>query len=580
MREALQKTVLQSLKNLLPHMPVLGKNYSLRDLQKDTFAGATVAAVLVPQSMAYALLAGIPPAHGLYAALIGGIAGSVWSNSRHLATGPIALVSLLTLTAVAPLAPVGSGTFIALVSALALMVGVIQLAIGSLRLGFLVRLVPQSVLAGFSAAAAMVIIATQVPHILGFSVSSGDFAFEQALNIVRNLHHVHPLSFLVGIVSLGLLFVLKKLAPRIPGTLLVLAFGIFAVYMFDLGRFGIKVAGAIPSGLPVTAIPDLSLGLLLSLGSNALMIALISFMSSYAVMKEMSSRVRQKVDADQELIAQGFANIFSGFFRGLPVGGSLSRTAVNFAAGAVTAWSGVIAALFVLSAIVFLGDVLAYLPNAVLASIVVSAVLPLIDFKQLKQFYEISTTDASIAVATFIGVLFLRPDEALLLGVALALLLYLRRLMWTDTAEVGIHPVWNTIHLRDTFPEVLSYPGVLMLRIDAPLFYASVERLNRDIESKIAKRSQENKLQVRMLVLDFSGVTHIDATGIKDFSELLSELGEQKINVFLIELKRDARLILEKGGALKKVIILNNVPELKIALERNGTAEIKDGKHI
>jgi SulP family sulfate permease len=580
MREALQKTVLQSLRNLLPQMPVLGMNYSFRDLQKDALAGATVAAVLVPQSMAYALLTGIPPAHGLYAALIGGIAGSVWSNSRHLATGPIALVSLLTLTAVAPLAPVGSGVYIVLVSALALMVGVIQLAIGGLRLGFLVRLVPQSVLAGFSAAAAIVIIATQVPHIFGFSVSSGDFAFEQALNIVRNLHQIHPLSFFIGVISVVSLIVLKKIVPRIPSTLVVLMLSIVCVYLFDLARFGVKVAGAIPSGLPITTIPDLSLGLLLSLGSNALVIAFVGFMSSYAVMKDMSTRVRQKVDPDQELIAQGFANILSGFFRGLPVGGSLSRTAVNYEAGAVTAWSGVIAALFVLCAIVFFGDALSYLPNAVLAAIVISAVLPLIDIGQFKRFYEITTTDASIAVATFIGVFFLRPDEALLLGITLALLLYLRKVMWTDTAEVGIHPVWNTIHLRDTFPEVLSYPGVLMLRIDAPLFYASVERLNRDIESKIAKRSQENKLQVRMLVLDFSGVTHIDATGIKDFSELLSELGEQKIHVFLIELKRDARLILEKGGALKKVTILNNVPELKIALERNGTAEIKDGKHI
>jgi SulP family sulfate permease len=210
MYDAVRKTVVESLWNLLPQMPVLGKNYSLKDLQKDAPAGVTVAAVLVPQSMAYALLAGVPPAHGLYAGLIGGIAGSVWSNSRHLATGPIALVSLLTLTAVAPLAAVGSGAYIALVSALALMVGVIQLAIGGLRLGFLVRLVPQSVLAGFSAAAAIVIIITQIPHILGFSVSSGDFAFEHALNIVRNLHHIHPLSFLVGVVSLSLLVFLKK----------------------------------------------------------------------------------------------------------------------------------------------------------------------------------------------------------------------------------------------------------------------------------------------------------------------------------------------------------------------------------
>jgi MFS superfamily sulfate permease-like transporter len=208
------------------------------------------------------------------------------------------------------------------------------------------------------------------------------------------------------------------------------------------------------------------------------------------------------------------------------------------------------------------------------------AVWPLLDLRLFKRLYEITRTDGIIALATFSAVFVMRPDEAILSGVILALVLYIRRVMWTDCVEVGIHPVWNTMHMREGFPEVAAYEGVMMLRIDAPLFYASIERLARDIEFKISTRERENAEIIDTLVLDFSGVTHIDVTGLHDFDELLLGLQQRNVTVYLIELKRDARAILGRGHLLEKLTILNNVFELTEVLARRVRAGGATKKHF
>jgi len=547
---------------LIPHMPVR-KDYSRTDFFADAQAALTVAAVLVPQSIAYALLAGLPPAHGLYAALLGGIAGSLWGSSRHLATGPIALVSLLTLTAVSPLAAAGSPEYIALVAVLALMVGVIQIGLGLLRSGFLMRLVPSSVLVGFSTGAAVMIILTQVPRLLGFYGSTSAFALPQMNFIVRSLPETNWYTLAIGAVSIAVLMLLKRIDRRIPATLVVLMLGIVASYILDLASFGVKLAGDIPARLPISDIPTLSFQTLFALGGDALVIALVGFMSTYAVVKEFSSRTGEKSNADQELVGQGFANLLSGLFRGHPVGGSLSRTAVNYDAGARTAWSGVYAAFVVVLVILFLTPVLSYLPNAVLAAIVITAVLPLIDIKEFRRQYAITRTDGIIAGATFAAVFVLRPDEAVLVGVILALALYLRKVMLVHVVEVAFHPEWRSLVMRSSYPQAEIFPRMLMLRIDAPVFYANIERLSDEIIEAVELWKEKNEAVPEVLLLDFSGVNHMDVTGVEGLAQMVRDIKKEHIKIIIATPRREIRKVLERGNLGDAVRFVHGMREVR-----------------
>lgn len=574
---------------LLPRMPH-GAGYSRDDFFADLLAGVTVAAVLIPQSIAYALLAGLPPAHGLYAAFVGGIAGSLWGSSRFLATGPIAIASLLTMSAVAPLAIPGSTTYALLVAALALMVGFIQIVFGFARLGFLVRLVPHSVLIGFSSGAAFVIILSQIPHFFGIASSTGTIALEQALHIVTNVSGVNTATLLVGALSLAALVALRAMHRAIPGNLVVLLLGIAASYAFDFPALGVALSGDIPSQLPLSDIPSVSLSQLLSLTGNALILALVGFMSAYATVKEFSQKARDHMHADQELIGQGFANVFSGLFRGIPVGGSLSRTAVNYDAGARTPWAGIYASCAVITVMVFFSSVLSHLPTAVLAAILIFAVVPLVDIAGLRRTDAISRTDGAIGLATFGAALFFRPDQAVLFGVILALVLYMQKVMWVHVKEVGFHPQWLALVSKDLFPHAEVFPGMLMLRIDAPIFYANIERLALEVDARLREYRGAHGRPPKVVALDFSGVNHMDVTGVEGFGDIVSDLHEQHIGIWVITPRRGAREVMERGHIAEHVRFVHGTRELRLfgeALKHTarGTGNQKDdsppgaGKH-
>lgn len=548
---------------LLPQMHTRGANIR-RTLWSDLGAGITVATVLIPQSIAYALLAGIPPENGLYAALLGGIGGALWGSSKILATGPIALASLLSLIAVSPLAPVGSPQYITLVAALAVFVGVIQIAFGCLRLGFLVRLVPASVLVGFSSAAAFVIVFSQVPNFLGIPTVSSAFVFDQITHVATHIFSLNTATAMVGLAALGALLFLRTVSKKIPGNIIVLALGIIASYVFDLSALGVAMAGQIPSHLPTTDIPAVSFTQLSYLSGHALVLALVGFMSAYASVKEFAHKTEEKVNADQELVGQGFANLLAGVFRGCPVGGSLSRTAVNYDAGAQTAWSGVYASLAVALVILFFSHILSQLPIAVLAAILMVAVVPLIDFGELRRMYRITQTDGIIGVVTFGAVFVLRLDQAILLGVVLALVLYMHKVMWVHVVEVGFHPEWRSLVSTALFPNAVTYPQMLMLRIDAPIFYANIERLELEIEERLKEYDEKHQGVPKILALDFSGVNHIDVTGVEGFADIVRALHERRMQVFIITPRRGIREVLERAQLGGQVRLVHGNRELRL----------------
>ncbi|MBI4093385.1 STAS domain-containing protein [Candidatus Kaiserbacteria bacterium] len=558
------KIVRESSWMLLPRLPSAGAGYGKSQMTRDALAGLTVAAVLIPQSIGYALLAGLPPVHGLYAALFGGIAGSLWGSSRFLATGPIAIVSLLTLTAVSPLATPGSSEFIALVAALALMVGVFQIAFGLFRAGFFVRLVPLSVLVGFSSAAALIIAVTQVPHLIGVPMSSGEYTFTLVKDVISHLGDTHILTFVIGGTALAALFIVRRLHSKLPVPLLLLAAGIFFSYWFDFGSQGVALAGTIPSRLPLADIPSISIEVLIVLAGKALVIALVGFMSAYAVVKEIAGHTKEQVFADRELIGQGFANIFAGLFRGYPVGGSLSRTAVNYEAGAVTAASGIFASLIMVVCIVLLSPALAFIPNAVIAAIVIAAVLQLVDIPHMHRIIRVSRVDGAIAALTFAVALLLKPDEAILIGVIVALALFVNRMMRVGVVRVGIDARWNVLRaIRGGERSSEEIPQTLMLRIEGSFFYANAERLVEQMKAQLERSKATSEKGIRHLVLDCSGIDFMDATAIETLEEFRDELVARRTMLYLIYPRHSVRSVIARSEILKNVRMLRNIVELR-----------------
>lgn len=559
-----RRFIQRNMHMLVPRMPVPGKNYTLSQIRHDLVAGITVAGVLIPQSIGYALLAGVPPINGLYAALFGGIAGSLWGDSKYLATGPIAVVSLLTFTAVAPLAVPGSIPYIAIIAALTLIVGFIQVAVGFSRLGFLLRLVPQSVLVGFASSAALIIVITQIPHVLGLHVSQSAYAFQMIIDIVRHLTMTEPLSLAVGVVSFVALIGIPHTSRRFPTALFVLGVSIAASYVFHFDALGISTAGTIPVGFPLAHLPHLSLEVITELGGKAFIIALVGFMTSYALAKEIAEREHAKVHVDQEIVGQGFANIFSGLLSGIPVGGSLSRTMIKYEAKAATAWADILASAVVAIVIFFFSGVIAYLPDATLSALVILAVLKIVDFAHIRRMYRIWPSDGIIAGVTLVaGFLFL-PEEAILIGVVLALLLFLHRVIWADVVVLGIDPELNILRAKREDKERLETPkGTLLVRIDTSFFYANSERLIESMRSLLKSSEHESDVHVEHLVIDCAGIDFIDSAGVEDLERFAEEIRGHHTQLSLIYVHETVRTALKRSEILSRVRIIHNILQLK-----------------
>lgn len=563
MLRLVHKFIKKNVQILAPRLPSSKEGYTAKEIKRDVVAGITIAGMLIPQSIGYALLAGVPPINGLFAALFGGIAGSLWGDSKYLATGPIAVVSLLTFTAVAPLAVPGSAPYVAIVSALALIIGLIQVTIGFSRLGFLVRLVPQSVLVGFTSSAALIIVITQIPHLLGFHVSQSSYAFVMIADIIRNLGNIQPLTVVVGGVSLIFLLVLPRLIPRLPTPLIVLLGSIAASYFFHLQSYGVSVAGDIPAGFPLSHIPTLSLGVILGLGGKAIIIALVGFMTSYALAKEIASREREKVDVDREIVGQGFANVFSGLFSGIPVGGSFSRTMIKYEAKAASTWSDIIASVIVAIVVLFFSHVISYLPNATLAVLVILAVLKIVDIAHIKRMYRIWPSDAIIAAVTLVAGFLFRPEEAISMGVMLALALFLHRVMWADVIEVGIDSQLHILRAKREDRTHLQTPdGMLLVRIDTSFFYANSERLIENMRGLLKSHEHETGAQVRYLVIDCAGIDFVDSAGVEALESFVEELKQHKIKLCMLYLHQTVRGALSRSRVSRGIRILSNINEL------------------
>mgnify|MGYP001175623344 CR=1 FL=1 len=523
------------------------KQYPREYLVGDLLAGFIVAVMLVPQGMAYALLAGLPPEVGLYASILPLIIYGLLGSSRTLAVGPVAIVSLLVATGIAPLAEAGSGAYLQLAVVLALLVGVIQVVMGLVRLGFLVNFLSHPVLAGFSSAAALVIGFSQLKHLLGIGMPRGEF-FELLHYALTHFTETNLVTFAIGGGSILILLFFKRnlglLLKRwglpahwiLPITksapLVIVVLGTAMVWGLHLEqRAGVAIVGDVPAGLPPLTLPTFDLSLWQHLLPTALVISFVGYMESIAVAKSLASKRRQKVGANQELIALGAANLGAMFTGGYPVTGGFSRSVVNYDAGANSGLASIITAVLIALTVIFLTPVFYFLPQAVLAAIVIVAVAGLVDVKTFRHVWQYNKADAASFLVTFFAVLAVGVENGILYGVAVAMLLFIWRSSRPHVAVVG-RLGDSEIYRNVLRHKVQCWPNVVAVRIDESLYFANSKFLEDTVLGLIADQPE-----VDHFVLIGTAVNFIDASALETLESLERQLKDAGVQLHLAAIK-------------------------------------------
>lgn len=537
--------------------------YENKNLKNDIIAGLTVSTVLVPQAMAYAFLVGLPPQMGLYAIIPSVALGALFGSSRHVITAPVGIVSLLTITALLPFAQAGTETYIFLATILAITVGFVQILLGMFRFGFLARLIPHSVLIGFSSAAALIIASTQIPSLLGFSIIQQEHVWETLRELTLHIGGLHFPTLVLGMSALAAVLLLKRFRPGIPAGLAVILLSLGASYIFAFESLGITVVGTVPSVLPIPDLARLSLNEITSLLGSGFIIGFIGFVETFAIGKAVATHTKQQLSANQELVGQGMANIGAGLFGGLPVSGSFSSTGVNVAAGAKTGLSGIVVSLVAVCAVLFFTPVLYFLPRAVLAAIVIAGALQLVHANKFLDAFRVSHTDGVVAFVVF-GLSFLfKPDDAVIFGVMFALAIFMQRIMWARVVELGFDEQWNILRRAGTKDCITTTPEVLIVRIDMSIFYANIEYVVSQMRDLFAAREARGEVP-SLFVMDFSGVNYIDLTASELLGEFLHELRAKNICIAVIYAHTRERTAMRTAHKeLGDIHFLHNIAELK-----------------
>ena len=538
-----------SLKQFIPILDWL-PNYKKENLKGDLSAGLTVGIMLVPQGMAYAKIAGLDPIYGLYAATIPLIIYALLGTSRQLAVGPVAMVSLLTATSVAPLAHGDANTYLLYAITLALMVGIFQFFLGLFRLGFLVNFLSHPVISGFTSAAALIIGFGQLKHLLGISIPRSHYIHEIIMNTMDKSGEINGVTLGLGIAGIALILIAKKISRAIPAQLLAVLFGIAMVSGFGLVEKGVKIVGNVTPGLPSMSLPSFDIATITLLLPAALAISLISYMESIAVSKAIQSKHKNyKVIPNQELIALGLANIVGSFFQSYPTAGGFGRTAVNDQAGAKTGLASIISAVLIILILLFFTSLFYYLPNAILASIIMVAVLGLIDLEEAKHLWYSNRTDFWMLAATFIATLTLGVEQGIGVGVVLSLAMVIFRTSRPHVAVLGRVPNTKIYRNIARFEGLEEKEGLKIMRFDAQLYFANTNFFKDTLEDVL----MENKDTLKVLLLDFVSVNQMDSSAVHALEDVVDDYRNNGKDIYFSGVKGPVRDALTKGHLIEKI---------------------------
>lgn len=536
------------MKSYAHYFPALQwlKGYNRDQLIPDLIAAVIVTVLLIPQSLAYALLAGVPPEVGLYASILPLVAYALFGTSRTLSVGPVAIISLMTATSLGSVASEGSADYLTAATTLALLSGLFLVAMGFLKLGFITNFLSQAVISGFISASGVIIALSQLKHILGVK-AQGDTLTELLPALLGNLSAIHFPTLVIGVFVLGFLYlarvqaagwlrklglnartaaVLAKTAP-IFGVLISIAW----VFLADMGDKGVALTGDIPAGLPAIALSLPDWELIKQLAMPAFLISLIGYVESVSVGKTLASKRREKIDPDQELLGLGAANLASAVSGGFPVTGGFSRSVVNFDAGAATQMASIFAAIGIALASIFFTPVLYYLPQAALAATIIIAVLSLIDITILKRTWRYDKSDFLAVSTTIVVTLFWGVEAGVACGVVLSIALHMYRTSKPHIAEVGL--IEGTQHFRNVRRyQVVTVPEILTLRPDESLFFANASYLEDLVRRLVYERDE-----IAHVILLCSAVNEIDYSALEMLKSLDRELSDQGIKLHLSEVK-------------------------------------------
>ncbi len=530
------------------YFPVLGwgRNYNRSNFSNDLLAAAIVTIMLVPQSLAYALLAGLPPEMGLYASIMPIVLYAIFGTSRSLAVGPVAVVSLMTAAAVGKIAETGSADYIAAALTLAFLSGLFLMLMGVFRLGFLANFLSHPVIAGFITASGIIIATSQLKHILAIDVQ-GHTLVGQIVSIVTNIGEIHWLTLVMGISTTAFLFWARKgltkalfrlgLSAKIAaavgktGPVLMVIVTIFLAWLLDLGTKGVPLVGAVPQGLPPLSLPSFNIDVWSSLVGSAVLISVIGFVESVSVAQTLAAKKRERIDPDQELIGLGTANLGASFTGGFPVTGGFSRSVVNFDAGADTPAAGAYAAMGLAFTSLFLTPLIYYLPKATLAATIIVAVTSLIDFSILKRAWVYAKADFIAVAITIFVTLGFGVEFGVTAGLLLSILIHLYKTSRPHFAIVGQVP--GSEHFRNVLRhDVITDPAVLGIRVDESLFFANARFLEDTIYDEARKMHE-----LKHVVLLCSAVNSIDMSALESLEAINLRLNDIGVKLHLSEVK-------------------------------------------
>jgi SulP family sulfate permease len=535
----------------VPALPILGwlRNYQRADLGPDLVAGLTTAVMLVPQAMGYALLAGLPPIHGLYASVAPLILYAVLGTSRHLAVGPVAMDSILVAGAVGAIATIGTENYVLIAAALGVMVGAIQAGLGFLRAGFLVNFLSRPVVTGFTAAAALIIAASQLGHLLGVDLPRTHHVHRVVWEAIQSASVWSWPTLTLGLLSIAALVSCKKHFPRFPAALFVVLTTTLAVWALGLFTRGVSIVGEVPAGLPGFSLPSVDSEVLTQLIPAAATIALVSFMEAISVGRVFAQANRYDIYPNRELIALGFANMTGGATGGYPIAGGFSRSAVNVRAGARTQLAALVTCAVVVITLLAFTRAFFYLPKAALSAIIVAAVAGLIDIRGAAEVYRVKRTDFYLLVLTFIATLSLGIQWGILVGIGASVLLFLVRTTRPHFAELGRIPQSRTYVNVARHPHAETLPGIILVRVDAQFYFGNVSFLKETVRALV----RDSETPVRYFVLEAAGVNDLDSAAAATLAELDEELADQGVRLVLTRIKGPVRDVLHRTGLLEKL---------------------------